>query len=173
MTGVNRYPRRVVFAGAGSVAALATAACKPFSTTTRITQTVTAAPAPQTDPMLTLIAVTRLHIVRLTNAMAADRSLVARLTPLRADRKAHLAALIDDLARTSPQAAAAEKAKPVADKTLSVPKGGAAALLAGMRSDAAVAQEAFTDAMAQASRYRAALFASIAACLATHRTALT
>ena len=172
MAGVNRYPRRTVLLGGGTVALLATAACNPFSTTTRITQTVTAAPAPVADQMPTLIATTRLHVVRLTNAMAADRSLIARLTPLHADRQSHLTALIQELGRTSPQGAATEKAQPVTDKGVSVPKGGPAALLAGMRADATLAQGVFTDAMVQASRYRAALFASIAAALATHRTVL-
>ena len=158
--------------GAGSIALVATAGCKPFSTTTRITQTVTAAPAAAVDVLPILIATTRLHVVRLSNAAAADRALSPRLAPLRADRQAHLTALITELGRSSPAAAAAEKKKPTADKTVTVPTGGAAALLAGMRSDAALAQSGFTDALAQASRYRAALFASIAACLSSHRLAL-
>lgn len=158
--------------GAGSIALVATAGCNPFSTTTRVTQTVTAAPAAAADVMPILIATTRLHVVRLSNAITADRALAARLTPLRADRQAHLTALVAELGRTSPVAAAAEKKKPTADKTVTVPTGGAAPLLAGMRSDAALAQSTFTDALAQASRYRAALFASIAACLASHRLAL-
>jgi hypothetical protein len=158
--------------GAGAVALVATAGCNPFSPTTRITQTVTAAPAAAADVLPTLIATTRLHLVRLTNAIAGDRSLAGRLTPLRADRQAHLTALIDELGRSSPVAAAAEKKKPTADKAVAVPTGGPAALLVGMRADAALAQSTFTDAMAQTSRYRAALFASIAACLASHRVAL-
>lgn len=158
--------------GAGSVALAAAAGCNPFSTTTRVTQTVTAAPAVAADVLPTLIATTRLHVVRLSNAITADRALAGRLTPLRADRQAHLTALITELGRTSPSAAAAEKKKPTADKGVGVPKGSAATLLAGMRSDAALAQGNFTDALAQTSRYRAALFASIAACLASHRLAL-
>lgn len=163
---------RTVMWGAGTVALVATAGCNPFSPTTRITQTVTAAPAAAVDVLPTLIATTRLHVVRLANAAAADRTLGARLTPLRADRQAHLTALITELGRTSPVGAAAEKAKPTADKTVAVPSGTSAALLGGMRSDAALAQGLFTDALAQTSRYRAALFASIAACLASHRVAL-
>lgn len=158
--------------GAGSIALVATAGCNPFSTTTRVTQTVTAAPAAALDVLPILIATTRLHLVRLANAITADKTLAARLTPLRADRQAHLTALIDELARTSPTAATAEKKKPTADKAVGVPMGSAATLLAGMRSDAALAQGIFTDALAQSSRYRAALFASISACLASHRVAL-
>jgi len=159
--------------GAGSIALVAAAGCNPFSTTTRITQTVTAAPATAVDVLPTMIATTRLHVVRLTNAIAADRPLTGRLTPLRADRLAHLNALITELGRTSPAAAAAEKKKPIADPRVAVPKGGTAAMLAGMRSDAAAAQGIFTDALAQTSRYRAALFGSVVACLASHRVALT
>lgn len=159
--------------GAGSIALVATAGCNPFSTTTRITQTVTAAPATAVDVLPTLVATTRLHVVRLSNAISADRALAARLTPLRADRQAHLTALISELGRTSPAAAAAEKKKPTADAAVAVPRGGTAPLLAGMRSDAAAAQTVFTDALAQTSRYRAALFGSIVACLASHRVALT
>jgi hypothetical protein len=158
--------------GAGTLALVATAGCNPFSTTTRVTQTVTAAPASAVDVLPTLIATTRLHVVRLSNAITADRALAARLTPLRADRQAHLTTLITELGRTSPAAAAAEKKKPTADNSVSVPRSGSAAVLAAMRSDAALAQGIFTDALAQTSRYRAALFASITACLASHRVAL-
>lgn len=161
--------RRTLVLGAGAVALGASAGCNPFSTPTRVTQTVTAAPPPVADPVPTLIATTRLHLVRLTNAIAADKTLVARLTPLRSDRAAHLTALIDELGRTSPQAAALEKKKPITDAGIAVPSGGAAQILAGMRTDAALAQGLFTDAFSLASRYRAALFGPIAACLATHR----
>ena len=41
-----------------------------------------------------------------------------------------------------------------------------------MRGDAATAQVQFTDAISSASRYRAALYGSIAAALATHRAVL-
>lgn len=158
--------------GAGSIALVATAGCNPFSTTTRVTQTVTAAPATAVDVLPTLVATTRLHVVRLSNAISADRALAGRLTPIRADRQAHLTALITELGRSSPAAAAAEKKKPTADAGVAVPRGGAAALLVAMRSDAASAQSVFTDALAQTSRYRAALFGSIVACLASHRVAL-
>jgi hypothetical protein len=158
--------------GAGTAALLATAGCNPFSTPTKITQTVTAAAAPQADPVPTLIAITRLHMVRLTNAIAADKSLAARLTPLRNDRHSHLNTLIAELGRTSPQAAAAEKARPTADPSISVPSGGSILVLTGMRNDAASAQGQFADTFALASRYRAALFGSIAACLASHRVVL-
>ncbi len=158
--------------GAGTAALLVTAGCNPFTTPTRITQTVTAAAAPVADPLPTLIATTRLHLVRLVNAIAADKSLAGRLAALRNDRRAHLSALITELARTSPQAAAVEKGRPTADPSISVPSGGSVQVLSGMRSDAVLAQGLFTDALLPASRYRAALFASIAACLAAHRVVL-
>ncbi len=151
---------------------MATAGCNPFATPTKITQTVTAAAAPAVDPISTLIATTRLHIVRLTNAIAADTTLAKRLTPLRNDRQSHLDALIAELARTSPDAAAQASAAPTTDPSIPVPTGGSVQILAGMRSDAAQAQGLFTDAFGTASRYRAALFGSIAACLASHRVAL-
>ena len=154
------------------MALLACAGCNPFATPTRITQTVTAAAAPVADPMPTLIATTRLHLVRLTNAIAADRSLAAEFTALRSDRRTHLTALITELARTSPQAAAAERARPTADPSVAIPTGGTLPLVTGMRSDAAQAQGLFTDAVGSATRYRAALFGSIAACLASHRVVL-
>ncbi len=157
--------------GAGTAALLASAGCNPFSTPTRITQTVTASAAPAVDPIPTLIATTRLQLVRLTNSIAADKSLAARLTPLRNDRQAHLTALISELARTSPQAASAQKVAPTTDPSISVP-GSTVLIMAGMGSDAAQAQGLFTDAIPLASRYRAALFGSIAACLASHRVAL-
>lgn len=157
--------------GAGTAALLASAGCNPFSTPTRITQTVTAAAAPVADPIPTLIATTRLHLVRLTNSITADKSLTARLTPLRNDLQAHLTALITEFARTSPQAAAAQKAAPTTDPTIPVPDS-TVLILAGMAADATQAQGLFTDAVPLATRYRAALFGSIAACLASHRVAL-
>lgn len=158
--------------GAGAAALLATAGCNPFATPTKITQTVTASAAPMADPIPTLIATTRLHVVRLTNAIAQDKTLISELVPLRADRRLHLDALIAELGRTSPQAADAERSKPTTDPSISVPSGGSVQIIAGMRSDATLAQGLFTDAFPQASRYRAALFGSIAACLATHRVVL-
>ncbi|SDP42019.1 hypothetical protein SAMN04515671_4147 [Nakamurella panacisegetis] len=159
--------------GAGTAALLATAGCNPFSTPTRVTRTVTASAAPAVDPMLTLTAITRLHVVRLANVIAANKPVAARLTPLLKDRQVHLAQLIAEVSRTSPQAGASEKAKPTSDPTLAVPTGASPVLLAAMKSDAATAQTAFIDAFSLASRYRAALFGSIAACLASHQEALS
>lgn len=163
--------RRTLLVGAGSAALAVTAGCNPFTPRTRITQTVTAAAPAAADAVPTLIATTRLHLVRLTNAIAKDPALAARLTPLRNDRQEHLKALIAELGRTSPQAGEDELAKPTADASLQVSANGAP-LLAGMRSDAALAQGLFADAFPLASRYRAALFGSIVACLASHREAL-
>jgi len=158
--------------GAATAAGLAVAGCNPFATPTKITQTITAAASPAADPMTSLIATTRLHVVRLTNAIAADKTLEPRLTPLRQDRQAHLIGLIQELARTSPQAASAQSAAPTTDPTIEVPKASPILLLAAMRDDAALAQGQFTDSFALASRRRAALFGSIAACLTSHRLAL-
>lgn len=159
--------------GAGTAALLATAGCNPFSTPTRITQTVTASAAPVADPMPTLTAITRLQVVRLANMISANQGLAARLTPLLEDRQVHLTQLIAEINRTSPQAGAAEKAKPTSDPSVIVPTGATPVLLAAMKSDAATAESAFLDAFPTASRYRAALFGSIAACLASHQEALS
>ena len=158
--------------GAGTAALLATAGCNPFSTPPRVTQTMTVALPPTADPVLTLIATTRLHLVRLSNAITTQKTLAARLTPLRNDRQAHLSALIKELARTSPQGAAAENTRPTADASITVPKT-AAQVLVVLRSDATAAQAQFTDSFDTASRYRAALFGSIIACLSTHREVMS
>lgn len=172
LPAVPLVPRRALFVGAGSAALIAVAGCNPFTTPTKITQTVTAAAAPSADPIPTLIATTRLHLVRLTNAAAADKSLTARLTPLLDDRRAHLTALIAEIGRTSPKAAADENRLPTTDPSIAVPTGGSVAVLAGMLTDATSAQGLFTDAFGSASRYRAALFGSVIACLASHRVVL-
>ncbi len=148
---------------------LASAGCNPFGTSAKTTLTVTAAPAPPADQMLSLIATTKLHLLRLEAGLAADKSLAAKLTPLRDDRKAHLAALVKEYSRTAPGQKTANTAttgtvKLSPDVALIIPT---------VRTDAANAQGAFTDAMTSASRYRAVLLASIAACLATHRIALS
>ena len=46
------------------------------------------------------------------------------------------------------------------------------AIISAVRGDAATAQVQFTDAVSNASRYRAAMFGSIAASLASHRAVL-
>jgi hypothetical protein len=46
------------------------------------------------------------------------------------------------------------------------------AIISAVRGDAATAQVQFTDAISSASRYRAAMFGSIAAALASHRAVL-
>ena len=54
------------------------------------------------DPINGLIATTRLHLLRLDAAIAADQADAARLTPLRDDRQAQLTALEAEFARIEP-----------------------------------------------------------------------
>jgi len=126
------------------------------------------------DPINGLIATTRLHLLRLDAAIAADQADAARLTPLRDDRQAHLTALEAEFARVNPAAVSSSAAAPA-----STPAGAPIvmpdtpeAIISAVRGDAATAQVQFTDAVSSASRYRAAMFGSIAAALASHRAVL-
>jgi hypothetical protein len=133
---------------------------------------------PPVDPIETLIATTRLHLARLDATLttfAADAATVALLTPLRADRAAHLDALRTEDARGN-GSVIADTPGP------SATPGGAPALeispdvttaIDTIRSDAENAQLQFSDGVVATGPYRAALFASISACLATHRSVLT
>lgn len=126
------------------------------------------------DPITGLIATTRLHVLRLNAAIAADKQQAALLTQLRDDRQAHLEALEAEHARLDPSAggpssSASPAALPAGEITVPDTP---AAIIASVRGDAATAQVQFTDAISAASRYRAALYASIAACLASHRAVL-
>ncbi len=153
---------------------LLTSACRPFtSTTAPRTVTVTSTGSGIADPLVTLIAVTRLHLLRIqswTPDLAGDPTNQALLTIVGKDRQAHLTALMAEQKRTDPAAAAADanpgsgSIPPPDDPKLIVPQ---------VRADAADAQQQFTDALALVSRFRAALFASMAAALATHRVVLS
>ncbi len=166
--------RRTLFAGVGAVAATAAlSGCSYFSSGDPEPSTAQLTPG-ALDPINGLIATTRLHLLRLNAAIAADKADAARLTPLRDDRQAQLAALEKENARLNP-------ADPAAGSTSSgaAPTTGAVALpenpeeiISAVRGDAATAQVQFTDAISAASRYRAALYGSIAASLASHRAVL-
>lgn len=177
--------RRTLLAGSLGGTVLLTAGCGPFGSSTPTTTTVTA-PAPEiADPITGLIAVTRLQVLRLVGAAtlltsSGNKAAGTLLTGLARDRQAHLHALTVELNRTNPptgparstipQAGALPPAPAPADVQLPMdPK----LVVPAVRSDAAAAQQQFTDALGLVSRYRAALFASIAACLATHRTVLS
>ncbi|GAA2001190.1 hypothetical protein JL107_01105 [Nakamurella flavida] len=160
--------RRALLAGAGALAVVGVAGCDALSGT-QTTTTVTAQAAPAADPLPGLVATTRLHLLRLTAAIAAVPDDAARLTPLRDDRQAHLDALTQEVDRvagtTSPPAPDSGSAD------LRLPED-PAAIISTLRGDAATAQVQFTDAMTTVSRYRGALLGSIAACLASHRAVL-
>lgn len=159
--------RRRLLTAAGVGALLLTAGCNPFSTT-RTTRTVVTQAPPPVDPMDTLIATTRLHLLRLEAALGLGGATAKKLTPLRNDRRQHLQRLVDEQARVN-----RTEAGPLVEPGQSVPapKSPAEAIKSAV-NDAVDAQSAFGDQIAVVSRYRAAMFASIAACLAGHRVML-
>lgn len=168
--------RRGFLTGVGAVGAFTLTGCSVFGGQAPTVTSVVEAPPP-VDPIETLIATTRLHLARLDAVLAApdaDPAVVALLTPLRADRAAHLEALRAEDARAAGSV--------LADSTdASTPAPGAATIevsadpaiaLDTIRSDAENAQLQFSDGVVATGPYRAALFASISACLATHRSVL-
>lgn len=119
--------------------------------------------------MLGLIFKTRLHVQHLQAAIRNDKPDAAVLTMLLGDRRAHLAALETEYARSIGQSTASTSAVPTTGVTMPADRDD---IIATIRGDAGEAQIMFTDAMSTASRYRAELYASIAACMATHRAVL-
>ncbi len=164
--------RRSLFVGAGALALLT--GCSYFGTDEPPAPTVVSTPA-ALDPINGLIATTRLHLLRLDAAIAADQADAARLTPLRDDRQAHLDRTGGRVRQGQPapavsgSATAAASTAPAASVAMpDTPE----AIISAVRGDAATAQVQFTDAISSASRYRAAMFGSIAASLASHRAVL-
>lgn len=161
-------------AGIGVVGASAVlAGCSYFGADEPPAPTVELTPA-ALDPINGLIATTRLHLLRLDAAITADATDAPRLKPLRDDRQAHLSALEAEYARVNPSdpgaSAAASQASPTTG-AVALPEE-PEAIISAVRGDAATAQVQFTDAISSASRYRAALYGSIAASLASHRAVL-
>lgn len=168
--------RRTLFAGVGAVtAAAALSACSYFGSGESEPSTVQLEPG-ALDPINGLIATTRLHLLRLNAAIAADKA-DAGLVPLRDDRQAQLTALEKERARLDPSAPAST-ASNTASNTTATPNGAVnlpdnpKEIISAVRGDAATAQVQFTDAISAASRFRAALYGSIAAALASHRAVL-
>jgi len=171
-TPISRRALLLGAGGFGGAALLTLTGCSYFSSDEPPAPTVVLTPA-ALDPINGLIATTRLHLLRLDAAIAADQADAARLTPLRDDRQAQLTALEAEFARSNPSSTATASASDA------VPTTGAVALpdtpeeiISAVRGDAATAQVQFTDATASASRYRAAIYGSIAASLASHRAVL-
>lgn len=165
--------RRTLLSGLGGVAiAAGLSGCSLFSGTSDIPTT---AAAPElTDPITNLLATSRLHVLRLDAAIAAVPDQAPLLSTLRADRQAHVDALQAEYDRLHPApsgSAAASSAAAPPSAAVDVPDS-PEAVIASVRGDAANAQVQFTDAINSASRYRSALFGSIAACLASHRAVL-
>jgi hypothetical protein len=158
--------------GFGAAVLLGSAAgCSYFGGNEPVAPTVEQTPA-ALDPINGLIATTNLHLLRLNAAIAADQGDAGRLTPLRDDRAAQLTTLQAEFARTNPSASSgvdtSGKAAPPAITLPDSPE----EIISAVRGDAATAQVQFTDAISSASRYRAAMFGSIAASLASHRAVL-
>jgi hypothetical protein len=173
-TPISRRALLLGAGGFGTVALLTVSGCSYFSSDEPPAPTVELTPA-ALDPINGLIATTRLHLLRLDAAIAADPTDAPRLTPLRDDRQAQLTALEAEFARTNPASTAAPASSPAG----AVPTTGAVTLpetpeeiISAVRGDAATAQVQFTDATSSASRYRAAIYGSIAASLASHRAVL-
>ena len=170
-SGGRPIGRRALLAGGAGAVALLAGACTQTTGTRRTVIVTTGAPPPP-DPMGGLVAVTRLHTFRLAGAMAAlakDKTRLPVVTAVHADRESHLTALLAEWKRTNPTDAARAAAVPA--QTVDVGTN-ATAIYGALSSDAANAQQQFTDALLYESRYRAALFASIVACLVTHQTVL-
>jgi hypothetical protein len=163
--------RRAFLGGLTVAGALSLTGCSLFGGSQE-TRTVIATAPPPIDPIQTLIATTRLHLARIDGGLAsiaADAAGVALLTPVRADRAAHLNALLAEQARTDTPGSSAPSAADTPRVSMPADPG---AVISLVRSDAENAQVQFADGVAATGRYRAALFASIAACLATHRSVL-
>lgn len=157
--------------GFGAAVLLGSAAgCSYFGGDEPAAPTVEQTPA-ALDPINGLIATTNLHLLRLNAAIAADQGDAGRLTPLRDDRQAQLTALEAEYARTNPSASTGAAASGAAPPNITLPDT-PEEIISAVRGDAATAQVQFTDAISSASRYRAAMFGSIAASLASHRAVL-
>jgi len=168
--------RRTFLAGFGGAAVLGIAStvtgCSLFTSKDAV-PTVLHTPA-VSDPMAGLIATTRLHVLRLEAAIAAHPDQAPLLTPLHDDRLDQLAALEAEDARLNPLDTAKSSSAPSArppSAQIAIPDS-PEAVISSVRGDAATAQVQFTDAISTASRYRAALYGSIAASLASHRAIL-
>jgi hypothetical protein len=166
--------RRRFFGAIGIVGATAVlAGCSYFASDEPAAPTVELTPA-ALDPINGLIATTRLHLLRLDAAIAADAKDAPRLKPLRDDRQAQLTALEKEYARVNPSDPGASAVPSQASPTtgaVTLPEE-PEEIISAVRGDAATAQVQFTDAISSASRYRAALYGSIAASLASHRAVL-
>ena len=178
--------RRTLLAGSLGGTLLLAAGCGPFGSNPPPTTTTVVTTRPQiADPITGLIAVTNLQVLRLRSAAAlvaasGNKATGALLTGLARDRQAHLEALNAEQARTDPPPGGRRSAAPSSGVLPAPPPpaevqlpADAKLVVPAVRGDAAAAQQQFTDALALVSRYRATLFASIAACLATHRVVLS
>ncbi len=122
--------------------------------------------------LLGLIFTTRLHVANLATAVSVDKRDAALFSMLLKDRKAHLTALESEYARQFGTPPAAETAAVTTAPATSAPSADPDEVIGRIRGDASTAQNKFTDALSEASRFQAQLYGSIAACVATHRMVL-
>lgn len=165
----SRFGRRMFLTGVGVVALSTTAACNPFASPTRTTTTVTAAVPVEVDPLPNLIATSRFHLIRIDAAIKADKTVAAQLKDIRIDRREHVLALEAEYRRSTGLKPEGTPAGAV--NAIKVPEDPVDSL-ARIRADAADAQLLFNDALIAATRFRAALYGSVSACLASHRAVL-
>lgn len=165
----QRLTRRAVLGSAGVAVLAVLTGCSPFGSEPPVV-TVTEDAAPPPAPILALVFKTRLHVANLEAAVAADARDADVLGMLLSDRRAHLDALIAENQRLG--GAPVPTTDPEQPGELPDLGDDPDEILAVIRGDAAEAQGLFTDAMIEAPAGQAELFASIAACAATHRAVL-
>jgi hypothetical protein len=109
------------------------------------------------DPLTPFLRNTEALLARYEAAITAQPALADRLTPLRDDHRAHVAALNRELGFPSPAPATATSGTATGVDPV-----------AGLRDAERAAATAATDACLAAPSYRAGLLGSIAACRASH-----
>ena len=121
------------------------------------------------DPITGLIATTRLHLLRLDAAIAADHADAARLTPLRDDRYAQLDGAGGGVPADEPDRTRGRRTRPPRRRpprsSCPTRRRRSSRAVRGRRGDRA--GRSSPTRISTASRYRAAIYGSIAAALAT------
>ncbi|MEU4561718.1 hypothetical protein AB0F72_25325 [Actinoplanes sp. NPDC023936] len=154
MSDSGHTRRRILTATGAIVAATTLAGCGLFDDEPE--------PAPAPDPLQPVLDEALALASAYDRAIQAQADLSERLTPLAADHRAHAAELATLIGAALPSGAAA--APPAAAP--------AAPSLAQLRESELAAQKTATAACLAAPAERAALVGSIAACRATHASAL-
>jgi hypothetical protein len=128
-----------------------------------------APPPPAADPLRPALDETLALVATYDRVMLAQPGLAARLAPLAADHRAHVAELARTIGTGAPSAAGPP---PSASAPTTAPSTAPAAALTELRAAELAAQRNADQACRRAPATRAALLGSIAACRATHAEAL-